>query len=160
MLIRSFPASIRQQALNQIQKSIPSYRLIQEGCSMLFSHRFGSVETLSRARYWMTRLGFEIAPANPNSHDVSRLSFNIDFSQASAALALIDSIEATDPDGWPGITSPSKKFRSEKSHVSPSLEVIPHDPERTPIHWHRRDDSSSADPVSSKVCEYMLSRWE
>jgi len=127
---------------------------------MLFSHRFGSVETLSRARYWMTRLGFEIVPTNPDSHDIARLSFNIDFSQASAALALIDSIEGTDPEGWPSMMSQTKKFRAEKSHASPGLDSSSQGPARTPIHWHKRDDTHLADPESSKVSEYMLSRWE
>jgi hypothetical protein len=127
---------------------------------MLFSHRFGSVETLSRARYWMTRLGFEIAPNNVDSHDVSRLSLNVDFTKAAAAMALIDSIEASDPEGWPGIRTPLRSLRARHDSIaSESADGRP-SPERTPIHWHRRDDVVSADPHSSKVAEYMFSRWE
>lgn len=127
---------------------------------MIFSHRFGSVETLSRARYWMTRLGFEIARPNSESHDVSRLSLNIDFSRSAAAMALIDSIEASDPDGWPGFMAPSRPFPS--VHDARSDESTQHlaAPARTPIHWHRRDDAASANPETSKVVEYMLSRGE
>jgi hypothetical protein len=127
---------------------------------MLFSHRFGSVETLSRARYWMDRLGFEIAPVDDDSHDVSRLSLNIDFSRTSAAMALIDSIEASDPNGWPGFMTPSRKLEgahelllSQSDNESPS-------PARSPIHWHHRDEESATNPDASKVAEYMLSRWE
>jgi hypothetical protein len=127
---------------------------------MLFSHRFGSVETLSRARYWMNRLGFEIAPNNEESHDVSRLSLNIDFTKVSAVMALIDSIEASDPEGWPGFWTTKHKFhaRHESNPVS-STDGRP-EPARTPIHWHHRDDAVSTDPDSTKVAEYMLSRWE
>ncbi len=126
---------------------------------MIFSHRFGSVETLSRARFWMTRLGFEIAPTTPDSHDVSRLSLNVDFSKYSAAMALIDSIEASDPDGWPDFLTPSRKFAARTDGDSAAMES-PSTPVRSPIHFHLRDDSSASDPQSSKVVEYMLSRWE
>jgi hypothetical protein len=127
---------------------------------MLFSHRFGSVETLSRARYWMNRLGFEIAPNNEDSHDVSRLSLNVDFSKAAAAMALIDSIEASDPEGWPGFTTPTRKFHA--NHEKKPTETNEGRPNsaQSPIHWHRRDDVASADPHASKVVEYMSSRWE
>jgi len=127
---------------------------------MLFSHRFGSAETLSRARYWMTRLGFEIAPTDPASHDVSRLVYQVDLSQASAVQALIDSIEGTDPEGWPGFMTPSPRVRRDKGHAPSAFDAIAPDPERTPIHWQGRDDAATADPVCSRVREYMLSRWE
>ena len=127
---------------------------------MLFSHRFGSVETLSRARYWLTRHGFEIAQTDDPSHDVSRLTLNVDFSKAAAALALIDSIESCDPDGWPSNTTPSRSLHAHESHAK----LDPHEYHShracTPIHWHHHEGTSPADPVSSRVREYMLSRWE
>ncbi len=127
---------------------------------MLFSHRFGSVETLSRARYWMNRLGFEIAPTTDEHHDVSRLSLNVDFSKAAAAMALIDSIEASDPEGWPGFMTPTRnvRFRPDAQHGHSLDEKSA--PVRTPIGWHHRDEANTVDPDSSKVVEYMLSRWE
>ena len=124
---------------------------------MFFSHRFGSVETLSRARYWLTRHGFEVASTDPESHDASRLSIRVDFSQAAAAMALIDSIEHSDPEGWPGYLTPTRSFPGREARTS---DHQAHEPARSPIHWHRRDDSTSADPESHKVCEYMFSRWE
>ncbi len=127
---------------------------------MLFSHRFGSVETLSRARYWMNRLGFEIAPVDPDSHDVSRLSLNIDFTKTAAAMALIDSIEASDPKGWPGFRTPAQGFSSRVDSLDPANEDSQATPARTPIHWHHRDETRLIDANSSKVSEYMLSRWE
>jgi hypothetical protein len=131
-----------------------------EGPSMLLSHRFGSVETLSRARYWLTQLGFEVAQTDEPSHDVSRLTLNVDFSKASAALALIDSIERSDPEGWPANTTPSKSLHAHPSHAGTLPDSLHAAKAGTPIHWQRRDETSLADPVSSKVVEYMLSRWE
>ncbi len=83
---------------------------------MLFSHRFGSVETLSRAQYWLTHHGFEVVKTDEPSHDVSRLTLNVDFSKASAALALIDSIESSDPEGWPANSTPSRSLHMHSAH--------------------------------------------
>jgi hypothetical protein len=127
---------------------------------MLFSHRFGSAESLSRARYWMTRLGFDVATPNGESHDVSRLSLNVDFSKAAAAMALIDSIEASDPDGWPGFLTPTRSVQFR--HDLGANELIDGHPRAaaSPIHWHHRDDTTTVEPQASRVVEYMLSRWE
>ena len=127
---------------------------------MLFSHRFGSVETLTRARNWLTELGFEVVKTDEPSHDVSRLTLNVDFSKASAALALIDSIERSDPEGWPAYSSPSRTSHGNKSQ--PDIRAHGHHDHTscTPICWHPREETSPGDPVSSKVVEYMFSRWE
>jgi hypothetical protein len=125
---------------------------------MLLSHRFGSVETLSRARHWLTSLGFEVAPSYSESHDDCRLSLNVKFSEASAALLLIDSIEGSDPEGWPGFMTRSKTIHHHADH---SLQThFEHGPTCTPIHWQKSDEAIPADQVSRKVSEYMLSRWE
>ncbi len=127
---------------------------------MLITHRFGSAETLSRAKYWMDRLGFEVAPPDPESHDAARLSLNVNFSQAAAALALIDSIEKSDPNGWPGHLDPSRKLQFDESLATRHT----CDEARTtePIRWNKgqEHDQAQAHPVSCKVCEYMFSRWE
>jgi hypothetical protein len=127
---------------------------------MLFSHRFGSVETLARAQYWLTRHGFEVVKADEPSHDVSRLTLNVDFSKAAAALALIDSIESSDPEGWPANATPSRSVRGHGSHSGSRVHGHHDQKSRTPICWHPREEAGAADPVSSKVAEYMFSRWE
>jgi len=127
---------------------------------MLFSHRFGSVETLTRARNWLTHHGFEVVKADASSHDVARLTLNVDFTQASAALALIDSIESADPDGWPSNSTP---LRSSQAHA-PDGETCSngHRDRRscTPICWHPREEAALMDANHAKVADYMFSRWE
>jgi hypothetical protein len=124
---------------------------------MLITHRFGSTETLSRAKYWMEQLGFEVTPPDPDSHDVARLSLNVDLSRAAAVLALIDSIERSDPNGWPAYTTPLKMLRAHERHGAHTCD---RGPSSEPIHWHRRDEKAPTDPNACKVCEYMFSRWE
>jgi len=128
---------------------------------MLLTHRFGSVETLSRARYWLTRHGFEIEPVDFGPHDATRLALNVDFSQAAAALALIDSIEGSDPDGWPGMYDQPKTLHVHAPRPAGEIPVPGNGSARSPIHWHHHhDEATAADPSSCKFCEYMLSRWE
>jgi hypothetical protein len=127
---------------------------------MLFSHRFGSLETLSRAHYWLTRHGFEVVKTDDPAHDVTRLTLNVGYSKASAALALIDSIERSDPEGWPGISTPSRTPRFREMQAKPQARGRHSEHSSTPIHWHHHEETSPADPVSSRVREYMFSRWE
>jgi hypothetical protein len=125
---------------------------------MLFSHRFSSVETLSRAQYWLAHHGFEVVKADQPSHDPSRLTLHLDFSQASAALALIDSIELSDPEGW---SAHATRLANELSSQSGECSQGHRDLKScTPICWHPREEAIEADPVSSKMAEYMFSRWE
>jgi hypothetical protein len=127
---------------------------------MFISHRFGSVETLSRARHWLTRLGFEVASFDPESHDASRLSLKVGLAQASAAISLLDSIERSDPEGWPGFMTRPNFIHLHGAHTIPSCSDHDHAPTKTPIHWQKPDETASTHLVSSKVSEYMFSRWE
>jgi len=127
---------------------------------MFISHRFGSVETLARARHWLTSLGFEVAPFDPNSHDFSRLTLKVGLSEASAALSLIDSFEASDPEGWPGYMTSPKTIHHHGGHIIPACFDHDHGPTKTPIHWQKPEETTAADPLSRKVSEYMFSRWE
>jgi hypothetical protein len=127
---------------------------------MFLSHRFGSLDTLARARYWLIRHGFEVTSTESESHDVSRLSLKVDFSQMSAALALIDSIEQSDPEGWPGFLTPSKTIHARGDQGAHHLWDDAHGPSRSPIHWVKAEDSPPADPAIRKTTEYLLSRWE
>ncbi len=127
---------------------------------MLLSHRFGSLTTLSRASHWLTRHGFELVPPSGPSHDACRLTLNVNLPEAAAALALIDSFEHSDPEGWPSNTT----------RLQPStwgLERGSHFPDEStsarsgsPIHWFSREEKSQVDPIAQSVCDYMLSRWE
>jgi hypothetical protein len=127
---------------------------------MLFSHRFGSVETLSRALGWLTHHGFEVVKSDDPSHDVSRLTLSVDFSKASAALALIDAIERSDPEGWPANATPSRTLRGQSSPPGACISGHKDHKSCTPICWHGGEETSPVDPVSTKVREYMFSRWE
>jgi hypothetical protein len=131
-----------------------------EDISMFLTHRFGSVDTLDRARYWLTRHGFEVAHSNSAEHDETRLVMSLGLSEVSAALALIDSIERTDSQGWPGLFDPPKTLHSHRAHSHRHPEELASSTATTPIHWQGRHEHPSTDPHSCKVCEFMFSRSE
>ena len=118
---------------------------------MLFSHRFDSAETLSRAEYWLTRHGFEVVKSTEPSHDPSRLTMNVDLSKAAAALALIDSIEGSAATGWNlGGIDREAVFADDRPVLKSG----------TPIHWDGCEGSGLDDDECRKISEYMFSRWE
>jgi hypothetical protein len=125
---------------------------------MWLTHRFGSVETLERARYWLTQHGFEVARSDFAEHDETRLSMSLDLSEVSAALALIDSIERTDSRGWPGLFElPTTLHLHAGDSQTPPKELGP-GLATSPIHWQSHLEHPSSDPTCCKICDYMLSR--
>jgi hypothetical protein len=117
---------------------------------MLFSHRFDSAETLSRAKFWLNHHGFEVVKSDGPSHDPSRLVMSVAFSKAAAALALIGSIENSEPRGWPLLDAASEASTDDR----PTLK------NGTPIHWEGRNEAAFEHEDCRKISEYMFSRWE
>ncbi len=126
---------------------------------MLFSHHFSSPETLNRARYWLTWHGFEVKEPRRSTDGLDQshwLALSIRFSEAAAVRSLIGSIEHSDPNAGAGASSSKRWAIDAPSGAAPLGSVAP---SGTPIHWHSPDDSSR-DATTSKVAEYMFSRWE
>jgi hypothetical protein len=127
---------------------------------MLLTHHFGSVETLERARHWLTQNGIEIAKSESPEHDATRLVMRLDLAQVSAALALIDSVERSDAHGWPGFHERPTKLHA---HPAPSQKLAEEQASMkatSPIHWEPHHDAPPSDPANYKVFEYMFTRWE
>jgi hypothetical protein len=126
---------------------------------MWLTHRFGSVETLERARYWLTQRGFEVARSDSPEHDETRLAMSLDLSEVSAALALIDSIERADSKGWPSVFDRPTTLHLQAGDKANPKELGP-GVATSPIHWQAHLEHHSGDPAVCKICEYMFSRWE
>jgi hypothetical protein len=133
---------------------------MSEDFPMFLTHRFGSVDTLDRARYWLTHHGFEVAQPNPEEHDETRLALSLELSQVSAALALIDSIERTDSRGWPGLHDRPKTPHGHRARSRNRPEQPTSVTATTPIHWRAHHEHPSTDPTCCKICEFMFSRPE
>jgi hypothetical protein len=127
---------------------------------MLLTHHFGSVETLDRARHWLAHHGIEIAHSDSPEHDETRLVMRLELSQVSAALALIDSIERADSQGWPGFHDQPKTLRVHAAPSQQHAEELASMRATSPIHWEAHHEYPPSDPHSSKVSEYMFTRWE
>jgi len=123
---------------------------------MLLTHRFGSSEALDRAIYWLTWHGIEVSHSEVAGQDCSRLILNLPLSEVSAALALIDSIENADPEGWPPLF---ERPRGIHSHATPPAEVAVRRSSPHPIHWQSREPEPAIDHESRKAYEYGIARW-
>jgi len=68
---------------------------------MYVTHHFANLETLSRARAWLSRLGF--GPGNMEAHTdgIPRLSVAVEPSRLSGVEMVLSAVERSDPRGWP-----------------------------------------------------------
>jgi hypothetical protein len=124
---------------------------------MLITHRFGSTDAFCRARYWLTKNGFapEIREASPEA--APSLTMKVDFAQASAAIALMNSLDRAEADGWPGVSTTHARWMDDPFTVandSPSTSSA------SPIAWNGREPAAFIDPSARAVSDYMFSRWE
>ena len=130
---------------------------------MLYAHSFGSAETMDRARYWLTWHGFAVSepatPADPYGRPAPLcLVVRIDASARSAVQVLIDSIEQIDASAGSLLPGAGSTRRWIADQPSAAGQPAP-GPHGSQIHWDSHHDFAS-DPGSSKVSEYMFSRWE
>lgn len=128
---------------------------------MLFSHCFGSLESRNRARYWLTRQGFDVkeprhAAGNPESSP--RLTVHGSFAEWAAARAIIDSIEHSDPHAFASLlgAATAKRWVVDQPADSVFDGQAPHG---TPIHFEPREEPTG-DGVAARMAEYMFGRWE
>ncbi len=129
---------------------------------MLFSHHFASVETMNRARFWLTWHGFtvqEVRPTDPATIPSPRLAVHVTLAQAAAARALIGSIEHTDAPASLSLSQTPAAQRWYTDDARTTSAVGSSQPSGTPIHWHSRDDANG-DPTAARVAEYMFGHHE
>jgi len=127
---------------------------------MLLTHHFGSVETLERARNWLVQNGIEVVRSGSPEHDETRLVMRLGLPQVSAALALIDSVERADSEGWPGFHDRPKKLHVHAAPSQKQAEELASTKAASPIHWEPRHEPPLSDPHHSKVAEFLFTRWE
>jgi len=126
---------------------------------MYYTHHFGSQETLDRARSWLLELGFPPGSIEAHADGIPRLTVAVEPSWLSSVQMLIDAVERTDPQGWPGLWDVAHQV-----HVYPGKAVAPALPApspgpRTAIGWHPSDRLSKAPGDRDAASEAMRRRW-
>jgi hypothetical protein len=66
-----------------------------------FTHHFSNIDSLSRARSWLSLLGFSPEQIEAHSDGVPRIALAIEPSEWAGVEMLINAVERSDPHGWP-----------------------------------------------------------
>jgi hypothetical protein len=125
---------------------------------MYYTHHFANHETLTRARSWLSRLGFGPESMEAHTDGIPRITVTVDPSRWSGVEMLIHAVERSDPRGWPGLWDVAAQ-----KHVYPEPKEeraatrVPRSP-ATLIGWHPPDLPATADPVHDAFCEQMNRR--
>jgi hypothetical protein len=105
---------------------------------MYVSHAFSRFETLSRARYWLDRLGFDPSQVEACTDGIPRISVNVkDAAQYAEAELLFAALESSEPDGWPSLWELARR-----PHVYPASVArveVASDEHPGAIHWQPLD---------------------
>ncbi len=111
---------------------------------MYISHRFDRHETLLRACYWLSQVGFDPSQMEVHTGKSPRLALNVEqMGKAFQARMIINAIESGAADSWSDLWDLAK--------LSPTVEPAtsePADPRssRTAIGWHPETFSPPVDP--------------
>ena len=106
---------------------------------MYLTHTFSHHETLSRARSWLTQLGFEPREFGSQGSGVSRLVIVDEPQRLAAAKMLINAVENNDPDGFASFwDQASKAHHVPKGHYE-GIPAERHEPHSSVIGWHPLD---------------------
>jgi hypothetical protein len=104
---------------------------------MYITHHFAHPETLSRARSWLTHLGYKPHQIETHAEGLPRLAMSIEPYQLGEVSMLINAVERTDTDGFPSFWDLARQPHVARVEDSGSDER--HPVHRTAIGWHPCD---------------------
>lgn len=119
---------------------------------MYITHHFSHQETLNRARYWLTRFGFDAGRIEVSTEGTPRISLRAYPSEVAAAELLFAAFELADPYGSPGFWDSGLPVRniSLTNAEGPIALLAP-----TAVGWHPPDVDLYSDPVIRALFEIM-----
>lgn len=106
---------------------------------MYFTHHFARPETLSRARSWLTQLGFKPHQIEIHKQGIPRLAMSIQPPQWAEVSMLISALERTDPEGFPSMWKRSGRNRSSPGEEAESTVGTRRYDDSAAIGWHPID---------------------
>ncbi|MDR3634865.1 MAG: hypothetical protein P4L84_13760 [Isosphaeraceae bacterium] len=105
---------------------------------MYWTHHFAHHETLSRARSWLTQLGYSPDRIEVHADGVPRLALTVNRQELAEVQMLINAVERADPQGWPSFWDLARQdyLRPEtEGEVPPVVE----ERSKETIGWHPPD---------------------
>lgn len=116
------------------------------------THEFAHPETLDRVRRWLVQVGFDASRIEAHSHGTPRLAVAVEPGEAAEVAMMIDTAEASDPDGFPSFLQVTWQ-----RHVVPHAEELDTAvPEASrsasfPVSWRPLDRDRGTTHGSSEV---------
>jgi hypothetical protein len=120
---------------------------------MFITHRFAHSETLDRARYWLTELGFRPSQMEVHATGVPHISLRAPLSEIAEAELLFAALESSDPTGRPGFWDTLPHSDRVGSFGQRAEEAAGR--ARSAVGWHPMDDDLRADPQLRALREVM-----
>ncbi len=123
---------------------------------MYFTHHFAHQETLSRARSWLTRLGFGADEIVTQDEGSPRLSLNVESQRLPEVRFLINALERSDPDSFASFWVEAKK----PHHAGQSASIQGEETQAGRTHfgtigWHPPDWALATDSELGALRELM-----
>lgn len=122
---------------------------------MYFTHHFAHPETLSRARSWLTRLGFHPHQVTAHTSGIHRLALAVAPGQADEIRMLINAVERTDPDGFPSFWEMARQPHAAPDPADEPDATPAESPHATVIGWHPPDRAPFDDPDVTAILDAM-----
>ncbi|WP_422925578.1 hypothetical protein [Singulisphaera sp. PoT] len=123
---------------------------------MFFTHHFAHQETLTRAHFWLTRLGFNEHEMQAHTHGTPRLTLSVESPRLPEVRLLINAVERSDPDSFASFWVEAKKHHPSEDF---SNEVVDATGSQTlhanTIGWHPPDWSLAHDKELGALRELM-----
>lgn len=126
---------------------------------MYYTHHFASQATLDRARSWLLELGFPPSSLEVHTAGIPRISVAVEPARVSEVELLIDSLELSDPHGWPGLWEVAHQVHVNPPYVEAVELAHPQTSAATAIGWHPHDAPLGAAGDDDRVGEAMRRRW-
>jgi hypothetical protein len=122
---------------------------------MYITHDFAHPETLTRARYWLTRLGFDPSRIEVLTDRGPRIVLRVDLPEAVEAELLFAALESSDPDGPPSFWESAHPLPTGSAPIQfeRRSEERPHD--LMVLGWHPPDSDLLTDPRLRELCEIL-----
>jgi hypothetical protein len=126
---------------------------------MYYTHHFANHESLSRARSWLSRLGFSPASVEAHADGIPRITVAVEPSFLSGLEMLFHAVERSDPRGCPGLWDVAAQPHVYPEAGAERLAAHPAVPRGTAIGWHPPDAPAAAGPDSDAFGRSLRGGW-
>jgi hypothetical protein len=122
---------------------------------MYYTHHFAHQETLRRACEWLGEFGYRPWEIERQFGGVPSLGLEVEPGRMGAVELLVNALETSDPDGWPGFWDESRLPHPWASSPGrePRLDGVETRP--SPVGWHPLDESRRENPELDLLRDVM-----